>query len=73
MKKPRRPKGGVKTLKSGSVWSKEELEEVFKLYSKNPRLTTSRPDIQALSKVLGRAPRAIEAQMQMFRALEKGD
>jgi hypothetical protein len=68
-----RVKGGEKNEKSGKRWSKEELSEVLKLYLHNPNLKIheSNLEISYLSEQISRTIRSIEAQLLMFRNLDK--
>ena len=68
-----RIKGGEKNENSGKRWSKEELSEVLKLYVNNPDLKIHETSIELsnLSKQILRTIRSIEAQLLMFRNLDK--
>ncbi len=68
-----RIKGGEKNENSGKRWSREELSEVLKLYISNPRLKIHETSIELanLSKQISRTVRSIEAQLLMFRNLDK--
>ena len=58
----------------GTTWSKEELKEVFKIYGQcKTRIHEFNPTIVSLAKKLGRGVRSVEAQLTMFRALERAD
>jgi hypothetical protein len=73
MAKYQRIPGGEKNENSGKKWSKEELFEVLKLYVSNPslRVHESSIEIHNLSKLISRTARSIEAQLLMFRNLDK--
>jgi hypothetical protein len=66
--------GGEKTAKSGVVWSRDELAKVLDLYIKlnGERLHENNRDIQDLASSLERSVRSTEAQLLMFRNLERG-
>ena len=68
-----RIKGGEKNENSGKRWSKEELSEVLKLYVNTPSLRIHETSIELhnLSKQISRTVRSIEAQLLMFRNLDK--
>jgi hypothetical protein len=68
-----RVKGGEKNEKSGKRWSIEELREVLKLYVSDPNLGIHEhnPLVQGLGMRLGRTVRSVEAQLLMFRNLDK--
>ena len=68
-----RVKGGEKNSKSGQKWSKEELNEVLNLYVSDPelRIHESNPIIQQLANSLNRTTRSVEAQLLMFRSLDR--
>lgn len=73
MSKYTRIPGGEKNAKSGLRWTKEELRRVFSTYKKLDGLGIHEhnPAIHHLAKVLGRTVRSVEAQLLMFRNLEK--
>lgn len=73
MKRPTRVKGGEKNSKSGKRWSKEELKEVLKLYLADNQLKIHESNelIVDLGKKIGRTTRSVEAQLIMFRSLER--
>lgn len=73
MAKYKRIKGGEKNEKSGKRWSKDELREVLKLYLSDANLGIHEhnPAVQNLGARLGRTVRSVEAQLLMFRNLEK--
>jgi len=68
-----RIKGGEKNENSGKRWSKEELSEVLILYVNNPdlKIHVSNIVLQELGNKLGRTTRSVEAQLLMFRNLDK--
>lgn len=68
-----RIKGGEKNPKSGQKWSKEELSEVLTLYVSDPelRIHESNNIIQQLAKKINRTTRSVEAQLLMFRSLDR--
>ncbi len=68
-----RIKGGEKNENSGKRWSKGELAEVLKLYVNNPALKIHETNVELsnLSKQISRTVRSIEAQLLMFRNLNK--
>ncbi len=68
-----RIKGGEKNSKSGQKWTKEELSKALNLYVSDRELKVheSNETIQKLAKQLGRTTRSIEAQLLMFRNLDK--
>lgn len=73
MTRPQRIIGGEKNNKSGQKWSKDELTKVLLLYKKTPNLKIheSNKDIEALALSLNRTTRSVEAQLLMFRNLDK--
>ena len=68
-----RIKGGEKNENSGKRWSKAELSEVLKLYVDNPnlRIHETSMELHNLSKQIARTVRSIEAQLLMFRNLDR--
>ena len=68
-----RIKGGEKNEKSGKRWTKDELMEVLNLYISDPllRIHESNVALQELGNKLGRTTRSVEAQLLMFRNLDK--
>jgi hypothetical protein len=68
-----RIKGGEKNIKSGQRWIKEELNQVLNLYVSDRQLKIheSNKAIQTLAIQLGRTTRSVEAQLLMFRNLDK--
>lgn len=73
MARQTRIKGGEKNSKSGQKWTKEELSKVLNLYVTDRELKVheSNEKIQKLAKELGRTTRSVEAQLLMFRSLDK--
>jgi len=63
-----------KTPKSGTKWKRDEIKLVMDLYltPDGKLIHEGNPKIQHLAKDLGRTTRSVEAQLQMFRALDKG-
>jgi hypothetical protein len=68
-----RIKGGEKNTKSGKKWSKEELQQVLNLYLSDRTLKIHENNVllQELASKLNRTVRSIEAQLLMFRNLDK--
>lgn len=68
-----RIKGGEKNTKSGQKWTTEELSKVLNLYISDRQLKIheSNQTIQKLAKQLDRTTRSVEAQLLMFRNLDK--
>lgn len=69
-----RVQGGEKNDKSGVKWTDEELKQVLDLYIqlKGKGLHETNPLIIDLGGRLGRTTRSVEAQLIMFRSLERG-
>jgi hypothetical protein len=69
----KRVKGGEKNSKTGQRWTKEELEIVFSLYKKikGMGIHENNPQIHHVAGKLNRTVRSVEAQLLMFRNLEK--
>lgn len=69
----KRVPGGEKTEKTGIAWNKQELEAVYYLFQEinGEGIHERNPKIHELSNQIGRSIRSIEAQLLMFRALEK--
>ena len=66
--------GGEKNYKSGKKWSKEELKHVLDLYLRLPHgvgIHENNPLIHEMSKYLERTVRSVEAQLIMFRNIQK--
>lgn len=68
-----RIKGGEKNENSGKRWSREELSKVLQLYLNSPdlKIHETSNELQQLSKEITRTVRSIEAQLLMFRNLDK--
>jgi len=68
-----RIKGGEKNTKSGQKWTREELSKVLNLYISDRQLKIheSNETIQKLAIQLERTTRSVEAQLLMFRNLDK--
>lgn len=73
MANKRRVKGGETNDKSGQRWSRDELLEVLQVYVTSPDLKIHESNIvvQELGNKLGRTSRSVEAQLLMFRNLDK--
>ncbi len=73
MPRQQRIKGGEKNIKSGQKWTSEELRHVLNLYINDRQLKIheSNQNVQELAKQLGRTTRSVEAQLLMFRNLDK--
>ena len=75
MSRYKRIPGGEKNVNSGKRWTKEELQETLELYLILPEgkgIHEHNPKIQILSRRLLRTVRSVEAQLLMFRSLDKG-
>ncbi len=68
-----RIKGGEKNTKTGQKWTKEELSKVLELFLSDRQLKIheSNETIQQLAIHLERTTRSVEAQLLMFRNLDK--
>ena len=68
-----RIKGGEKNTKSGQKWTREELSKVLQLYvsDRELKIHESNLRIQDFAKKIGRTTRSVEAQLLMFRTLDK--
>jgi len=68
-----RVKGGEKNINSGQKWSREELSKVLNLYlsDRNLKIHESNDIIINLAMKLERTTRSVEAQLLMFRNLDK--
>ncbi len=68
-----RIKGGEQNENSGKRWSRDELIEVLKLYIDNTdlKIHESNKVLQELADKLCRTTRSLEAQLLMFRNLDK--
>lgn len=73
MARQTRIKGGEKNTKSGQKWTREELSKVLSLYISDRQLKIheSNEKIQKLARMLERTTRSVEAQLLMFRNLDK--
>ena len=73
MAKQPRIKGGEKNTKSGQKWTHEELSKVLNLYISDRKLKIHETNetIQKLANQLERTTRSVEAQLLMFRNLDK--
>jgi len=68
----KRVSGGEKNKKSGEIWTKKELLEVYYLWKNNKeKIHKKNKDIQSLGQKLERTTRSVEAQMLMYRALDR--
>ena len=75
MVKYNRIEGGENNYRSGQRWSKEELQHVLDLYLTLPfgkGIHENNPMIHQLASYLGRTIRSVEAQLLMFRNLQRG-
>lgn len=68
-----RIKGGEKNINSGKRWTKTELKFVLELYVSNPDLKIHESNciLQEFANRLNRTTRSLEAQLLMFRNLDK--
>jgi hypothetical protein len=68
-----RIKGGEKNFNSGKNWTRFELAKVLNLYINDPELKIHESYLllQTLGQELGRTTRSVEAQLLMFRNLDK--
>jgi hypothetical protein len=73
MARQERIKGGERNTKTGKKWTNEELIHVLNLYisDKQLKIHESNQNIQQLGIQLGRTTRSVEAQLLMFRNLDK--
>jgi hypothetical protein len=73
MQRQQRIKGGEKNTKSGQRWTREELSKVLELYIADSlmKIHESNPAIRDCANKIGRTTRSVEAQLLMFRALDK--
>ena len=70
----KRVPGGEKNFKSGKRWSKEELKHVLDLYLRLPHgvgIHENNTLIHEMSRHLDRTVRSVEAQLLMFRNIQK--
>ena len=75
MPRYQRVPGGERNLNSGKKWDKDELRQVLNLYLVLPEgkgIHEHNEKIQILSRRLQRTVRSVEAQLLMFRSLDKG-
>lgn len=65
--------GGEKNSKTGLKWSREELCEVLNVYvsDRTLKIHETNKSVIELSKKLGRTARSVEAQLIMFRTLDR--
>lgn len=68
-----RIKGGEINSKTGQKWNREELSQVFELYleDRNLKIHESNERLQLLARKINRTTRSVEAQLLMFRSLDK--
>jgi hypothetical protein len=73
MTRYKRIQGGERNKKSGKVWTEEELSLVLGLYLeiKGQGIHENNPKIHCLAKTLYRTVRSLEAQLLMFRNLDR--
>lgn len=73
MARQKRIKGGEKNSKSGQKWTREELSTVINLYitDRQLKIHESNDQIQEIARKLNRTTRSVEAQLLMFRNLDK--
>lgn len=73
MTRSSRTKGGEKNNKTGQKWTREELQRVLDLYVSDRQLKIHESNelIQRLANQLERTTRSVEAQLLMFRNLDK--
>jgi hypothetical protein len=66
--------GGESNEKSGQAWTKDELLQVYQLFKEmnGEGLHENNPKIQQLAKILNRTTRSAEAQLLMYRNLQRG-
>ena len=69
----KRVSGGEKNSQSGKKWTKEELRLVLNLYINEPNLKIheNNPVVQKFAAEIQRTIRSVEAQLLMFRNLER--
>src|SRR5262245_58193527 len=69
-----RPTGGERNEKSGVTWTRNELQAVLDLYLElqGKGIHESNPQIIQLGARLGRTTRSVEAQLLMYRCLDRG-
>jgi len=68
-----RIKGGEKNAKTGQKWTREEIAEVLDLYLSDRQLKIHETNLKLynLANKIGRTTRGVEAQLLMFRNLDK--
>jgi hypothetical protein len=68
-----RIEGGEKNKNSGKKWTEEELKKVFELFmsEEDIKIHENNSKIQNLANELQRTTRSVEAQLLMFRNLNK--
>lgn len=73
MPRQKRIKGGEKNSKSGQKWTRNELSLVLDLYLSDRKLKIheSNQTIEKIANRLGRTTRSVEAQLLMYRNLDK--
>ena len=75
MPRYKRVPGGEKNVNSGKRWTKEELKEVLNLYfhelNRGQSIHENNIHIQRLASKLERTVRGTEAQLLMFRNLDR--
>jgi hypothetical protein len=65
---------GKGTSSRGKDWTREELSQVLGIYSQvKERIHKKNEIIQELAETLGRGVRGVEAQLIMFRCLDRGE
>lgn len=62
-----------KNKKSGTKWTEQELRKVIEIFPETKdSIHETNPKIIALGKKIGRTTRSVEAQLIMFRTLDRG-
>lgn len=75
MTRYKRISGGERNINSGRKWTEQELKAVLELYLKMPSgmgIHEKNPKIHILSNQLNRTIRSVEAQLLMFRNIDRG-
>jgi hypothetical protein len=69
----KRVKGGEKNAKTGKRWSEIELRQILDLYFEieGKGIHEHNPKLHRMSTILQRTVRSVEAQLLMFRNLDK--
>ena len=69
-----RIKEGEKISNTGSLWTKDEITQVYKLYKElnGIGLNVQNPEIQQLAQLLGRTASSIQEQTLIFKNLDLG-